>query len=1230
MKFFKIIFLIIASASGLRSQIKVVPTVTHLASTSTPSAGAITLSVSAGAAPYTYSWTPGSYTTQAISGKPYGSYTVKVTDSGTNTATFNYSIGYKVNWTECFATVQKHDTIVNDGSTNIGWGAAVSKNTLAGGQDGWFEVILKDLNHYKKIGFLDSVSLMKTSATDIDYGFYYVVSQNRLCKIVNGAESTILNNPAEGTVLRVERVGNVISLKVNGTVTYSTTSATDAAKIWKVKTSLNASDNGSFINVGCSFFSQGNIVFPGFGGLLPRVRHIYNPIANNGSITVNPSLNGNYTYSWQPGSVASSSITSLSLGSYSLTIQDSMGNKRKSVYSVGHAIRWGQFYGTAEKHDTLVNTGVYGWAHGISKNAIPGSTDGWFEYVLRDLNQIKTIGFLDSIYSFGAIADVDYGFYYYTDAKVLAKVIKGVTSPIENPLEGSILRVERVGSTINLKVNGAVIYTTVNVTDVSKKWYVKSHVLPGATLIGAGMSTSACSLTASAGASQTITCANHTVTLTGSSNTSGVTYSWSPGGSSPTSSITSVTSPGIYTLQVTDAANGCIMTSTTSVIQNICGGAVVANYESDALGGSIDLNITGGKGPYNIAWNGVKLPSSVVAYNIITSLGYPLSSDSVIIKKGIDSLRQVSSISGLGPGKHPVTIYDQLNDSINIIGVIGSEIDTAFTMGIVVIPTPSHTRRSGNISYFYGESVDIVQSGAFTSGQNFAVFANVIKRNENNVIEFTIPDTLKTEYVGLRDQNPMIPNGTDDIKQRICMEFLGSKYSVWVNNLKQYAGNYNPGDVFEMNIDPVTDFVYFSKNDAGVYKHALSAVSGTDNLMPKFVHGSALGGIKDISIKIGDAIKLRDYAINAIIGDATCDLPCSGSIYATGQMFMYKYMPVQYELYSGANSIPIATVTDFSGGDHALFTNLCAGVYTVKYCVTANVYYHNGDPPVSLTKPYCGSETFEIGYRPEWVNKVNVTSSFPGTLTKTSGNTLNWDAGASSANYLANSSSGWIEWTTPSALSINGVGFSDADQNQDIANIDYGVGYIKLAAPILGSNQLHFRTNNSTMINAFLSGSPWGTYSGVRRFRLEKNGSNLVFKMNGAVINQTTISSTSDLILDASLKTLSGTINDLRMSFGCGARDWFAELKKQYDAGCHFTQFKTLKFKYIEEYNQDDLDFKIFDFKRQLVVTNPSVVAKKEGDNRYSISFGSLVPSGIYYLEVRNGKGELSVLKFKL
>jgi gliding motility-associated-like protein len=62
-----------------------------------------------------------------------------------------------------------------------------------------------------------------------------------------------------------------------------------------------------------------------------------------------------------------------------------------------------------------------------------------------------------------------------------------------------------------------------------------------------------------------LTCTTATVTLTGSSTIPGVTYQWTSG---PATSGNAVTTAGVYTLTVTNPANGCTSTATTTVTSN--------------------------------------------------------------------------------------------------------------------------------------------------------------------------------------------------------------------------------------------------------------------------------------------------------------------------------------------------------------------------------------------------------------------------------------------------------------------------------------------------------------------------------------------------------------------------------------------------------------------------------------------------------------------------------------
>ncbi len=89
-------------------------------------------------------------------------------------------------------------------------------------------------------------------------------------------------------------------------------------------------------------------------------------------------------------------------------------------------------------------------------------------------------------------------------------------------------------------------------------------------------------------------CSVSSVTLSASSPTGGVTYSWSGGGSTSTKAVSVA---GAYTVTVTNPANGCSSTATTTVTST--GSALSVNASSNAAtcgnpNGSATVNITAG------------------------------------------------------------------------------------------------------------------------------------------------------------------------------------------------------------------------------------------------------------------------------------------------------------------------------------------------------------------------------------------------------------------------------------------------------------------------------------------------------------------------------------------------------------------------------------------------------------------------------------------------------------
>lgn len=1233
MKFINTVILWLVCITSAQAQITVVPTVEHLTSIATPSAGAISLVVSGSGSPYSYTWTPGNLYTQNITNQTNNTYVVKIKDSGTPpvTSTYTYSIGYKVAWGEHYGTVSKHDTLQNNGTYS--WGQAVSKNTLLKSTDGWFEYILKDLNQNKQLGFLDSVSLVKSSAADIDYGFYYDASTQRLFRMVNGVSTLLVSNPPEGTVLRGQRVGNVISLKVNGASSYSVTNASDAAKMWKLKAMVLSTNNGSLINVGCSFLNQSNLVFPGYGGVGAMVTHLINPFGYDGAVKVTPTLPGTYTYTWQPGSIVSTSVTSKPMGTYTLTMEDSLNNQRKLVYALGHKIKWEQFYGAQQKHDTLTNIGPYGWAQAISKNVIPGSTDGWFEYVIRDVNKAKQMGFLDSVSATkGNIADIDYGFYYEGTNQKLHRIVNGATTLLGHPADGAILRVERIGSIINLKVNGVLTYSTTNASAAAKNWYVKALAITGSSIIDVGMSTSACTLTANAGTLYNISCASPTINLSGSSNTSGVTYSWTPGGSSPTSSVTSVTSPGIYTLQVTDPSNGCVITSTTTVTQDFCIDPVVTNYQNDSLRGSIDLNITGPDGPYNIAWDSVYIQSPAAVYDSVKVAFPNLMIDSLAFTHYLDSIKLLTIKTGLLPGFYTFQVYDAMSNNVaNAKYIVGSKPAFMLDTGLVIsnCTIPPFTFFDGTKRYF-GPGVCLSQAGSFSSGKHFMVLGNAFDSGSESYLRFTVPSNSDVLYVGLQDKKTGIDGNYNDMMNRALFKFNGNgTYDVIFDSVIIYSGTNYANDNFAMQMDPDSGKLHFYYNEVLIASGNFANLAGATALWPKLGLGSSGGLIKNILVLgpiILGPIKIPKFdGVNGTIADVNCDNNCSGSINAAG-WFLEFNTPRYYEIYDQSNTL-LSTI-QANGASNVTFTGLCAGTYKVYYYAYTYVTVPFWFVTLLIPNPVSTFGTFQVNYAPNWTHVVN-TSVNPTnfSLRKIAGAQNVDDAGAASNNVLSANTAGWLEWSAATTYGSYIIGLSHTDANLLGSSVNYGIALTTMQ--LFGTARFGF-----PVINGVAQSSNWIQYSGTDKFRLETTGtgSNLVFKINNQVHSQfTTFNPGQSYLVDATLSVLNGDINRPRVSFGCEGSVVYAVPKEKPDGTFYKTYSKKLYLKYDEKYIDETLKFTVYDMGHNVINTSALSIPKQYGNNWLSLDFSavSAMPNNKYYiLEVFNEKGYKEYVRF--
>ncbi len=281
--------LILATCLSLvkaKAQFTAVATVHHLDPTSALSAGSISLAVGSGSAPYSYSWTPGSSTTNVLSGLSPGSYVSIVSDAIPSTVTHTYNIGYKARWVCYYGSEFRNDSLIP--TAPYSWNPAMTKNTLLSGNNGWAEVVVPSLDCHFILGFLDEAT-QPDWYDDIYYGVY----------IEGGSVYSwygtyaYLGNVTEGDVFSIERTGTTFNIKQNGSVISSTTIASGV----DLKLKANVAST-PLAYVGVSFVDSTSVDFPGFVRDQPTIKHC-TPGDNDGSISLTK-ISDVFPAQWDP------------------------------------------------------------------------------------------------------------------------------------------------------------------------------------------------------------------------------------------------------------------------------------------------------------------------------------------------------------------------------------------------------------------------------------------------------------------------------------------------------------------------------------------------------------------------------------------------------------------------------------------------------------------------------------------------------------------------------------------------------------------------------------------------------------------------------------------------------------------------------------------------------------------------------------------------------------------
>jgi predicted RNase H-like HicB family nuclease len=579
--------------------------------------GQISLGISGGTSPYTYSWSNGD-TTAAINGLSAGSYTVTVTDANGCVA------GSSATVTQPSAALSGSTTVTSNISCFSGNNGSINM-TVAGGTSPYTFMwntgaISEDLNSLPagsySVTITDANGCTANASATItqppgSLSANLNVSQNVACfGGGNGAFDLTVSGgtPPYSYIWSNGSTTQDISGLALGTYTVSITDANGCISsatgtITQPSAALNATVSSSQ-DVLCFGGNNGSINITVTGGTIP------------------------YSYVWSNGSVFQD-INNLSNGTYTVSITDANGctfsqtatiNQPAAALnaSLNSSVDVFCFGGDNGSINSTVTGGTapysYNWNNGASTQNLNGLTEGTYTVIVTDVNGCNT-----------------------TLSETIDQPAAAVALSVQSAQAISCFGGNN-GSTVVSANGGTAPYSYLWNTGASA---ASVSNLPAGTYTATVTDINGCSesvsvtltqpsapLSSNVNSTVDVLCFggnNGEIDITINGGTAPYSYNWSNGAT--TQDINGLVN-GAYTVTVTDA-NGCILSESATINQPAAQLSSSASVTANVLcfagnNGLIDLSVNGGTTPYTFNWSNGEttedignLPAGTYTVNII-------------------------------------------------------------------------------------------------------------------------------------------------------------------------------------------------------------------------------------------------------------------------------------------------------------------------------------------------------------------------------------------------------------------------------------------------------------------------------------------------------------------------------------------------------------------------------------------------------------------------------------